>query len=384
MKRLRKQINETFFNPVIHFLPLIVFMVVNDFWDLKTAWIATLPVIFILFLYIYFFYRKIVQWFVFSVFVVFVVGSVISFFPVEKLPSRIGDVALESAVLIFFILSLIFRKPVETMLNQRKSKLPPMVNNLNEMFRMLWMLGAVIFIYIHAYLVTASLQVSNLDYTLRFIHDAYLVLFLFVVFYELIRVTLIRVKLFREEWWPILNEKGKMIGSIHNKTSLSDPTKYIHPIIRVMLIEDNRIFLQKRCQQDLVYPGYWDTALSNHVKVNETVEQCISRTANERYGIKDLKPIFLSNYMHETDFEYHYAFLFVACKLPELEHNKDYIDHAKWWTVQQIEDNLSTDIFTENFLSEFELVKRSGLLDTGRCDCECRLKETIQNSAFLS
>ncbi len=382
MKRLRKQINETFFNPVIHFLPLIVFMVVNDFWDLKTAWIATLPVIFILFLYIYFFYRKIVQWFVFSVFVVFVVGSVISFFPVEKLPSRIGDVALESAVLIFFILSLIFRKPVETMLNQRKSKLPPMVNNLNEMFRMLWMLGAVIFIYIHAYLVTASLQVSNLDYTLRFIHDAYLVLFLFVVFYELIRVTLIRVKLFREEWWPILNEKGKMIGSIHNKTSLSDPTKYIHPIIRVMLIENNRIFLQKRSQQDLVYPGYWDTALSNHVKVNETVEQCISRTANERYGIKELKPIFLSNYMHETDVEYHYAFLFVACKLPDLEHNKEYIDHAKWWTVQQIEDNLTTDIFTDNFLSEFELVKRSGLLESGKCECDCRLKEAVLNGSF--
>ena len=382
MKRLRKQINETFFNPVIHFLPLIVFMVVNDFWDLKTAWVATLPVIFVLFIYIFFFYRKIVQWFVFSVFVVFVVGSVISFFPVEKLPSRIGDVALESAVLIFFILSLIFRKPVETMLNQRKSKLPPMVNNLNEMFRMLWMLGAVIFIYIHAYLVTASLQVSNLDYTLRFIHDAYLVLFLFVVFYELIRVTLIRVKLFREEWWPILNEKGKMIGSIHNKTSLSDPTKYIHPIIRVMLIENNRIFLQKRSQQDLVYPGYWDTALSNHVKVNETVEQCISRTANERYGIKELKPIFLSNYMHETDVEYHYAFLFVACKLPDLEHNKEYIDHAKWWTVQQIEDNLTTDIFTDNFLSEFELVKRSGLLESGKCECDCRLKEAVLNGSF--
>ena len=382
MKRLRKQINETFFNPVIHFLPLIVFMVVNDFWDLKTAWVATLPVIFVLFLYIYFFYRKIVQWFVFSVFVVFVVGSVISFFPVEKLPSRIGDVALESAVLIFFILSLIFRSYIEAMLNRRKSKLPPMVNNLNEMFRMLWMLGAVIFIYIHAYLVTASLQVSNLDYTLKFIHDAYLVLFLFVVFYELIRVTLIRVKLFREEWWPILNEKGKMIGSIHNKTSLSDPTKYIHPIIRVMLIENNRIFLQKRCQQDLVYPGYWDTALSNHVKVNETVEQCISRTANERYGIKELKPIFLSNYMHETDVEYHYAFLFVACKLPDLEHNKEYIDHAKWWTVQQIEDNLTTDIFTDNFLSEFELVKRSGLLESGKCECDCRLKEAVLNGSF--
>ena len=118
------------------------------------------------------------------------------------------------------------------------------------------------------------------------------------------------------------------------------------------------------------------------MKINETIKQYISHTTNERYGIKELKPIFLSNYMHETDVEYHYAFLFVACKLPDLEHNKEYIDHAKWWTVQQIEDNLTTDIFTDNFLSEFELVKRSGLLESGKCECDCRLKEAVLNGSF--
>lgn len=352
-------------------------MVVNDFWNLKQAWIVTLPVILILLIYIHFFYRKILDWFVFSSFVVLFVGGIFSFLPLNKLPEIMGDTALESLVLFIFVLSLVFRKKIESFIYSRENNMPPMINNLNELFRMILILSVLIFLYISATTFLIALQNSNLENSLKFVHGAYLTVFFFVIFYELIRVTIIRVQLLKEEWWPILNENGKMIGSIHNKISLQEEKKYIHPVIRVMLIENNRIFLQKRCQQDSFYPGYWDTALSNHVRVNETVEQCISRTANERYGIKTLKPIFLSNYMHETPNEYHYAFLFVACKLPDLEHNPEFIDIAKWWTIKQIEDNISTGIFTENFINEFEVVKRSGLLDAGSCDCKCSLKETV-------
>jgi len=58
MKKLRQQINESFFNPVLHFLPLIVFMVVYDFWGLNIAWSVSLPVTLLLFVYIFFLYRK--------------------------------------------------------------------------------------------------------------------------------------------------------------------------------------------------------------------------------------------------------------------------------------------------------------------------------------
>jgi len=379
MKALRKQINESFFNPILHFLPLMVFMVVNDFWGIKTAWLVTLPVNLILLIYIHFFYRKIIDWFVFSSLIVFFTGGIISIVPVDKLPKIIGNTALENLVLFVFVLSLIFRKRIETFIYSLERKLPPMINNLNELFRMIKILSVLIFFYISINTLLFVLPVPQPENALNFVHDAYLTVFFFVIFYELIRVTIIRVHLLKEEWWPILNENGKMIGSIHSKTSLQEEKKYIHPVIRVMLIENNRIFLQKRCRQDPFFPGYWDTAISNHVKVNETVEQCISRTVNERYGIKTLKPIFLSNYTHETPDEYHYAFLFVACKLPEFELNPEYIDSAKWWTVKQIEDNTTTGIFTENFLTEFEVVKRSGLLEPGSCDCKCSLKETVLN-----
>jgi hypothetical protein len=54
-----------------------------------------------------------------------------------------------------------------------------------------------------------------------------------------------------------------------------------------------------------------------------------------------------------------------------------FIDQTKWWTQQQIEDNLDAGIFTENFKIEYDLLKRSGLLETGKCECSCKLKDTI-------
>ncbi len=384
MKKLRQQINESFFNPVLHFLPLIVFMVVYDFWGLNIAWSVSLPVTLLLFVYIFFLYRKMIEWFLFSTIIFLFVGAIVTIIPVGKLPIAIRDVSLEYTVLLVFILSLVFRYQIEMFINNRKSKMLSMTNNLNELFRLLLILGSVIFVYVHAYSLLYLFQIPNLENSINFLHGAYLTAFFFVIFYECFRVTLIRVNLLREEWWPIVNEKGKIIGSIHNKTSIQEEKKYMHPVVRVMLIENNRIFLQKRCRQDILYPGFWDTAVSNHVKVNETVDRCIRRTVSERYGISELKPIFLSNYIHETECEYHYAFLFVACNLPDLEPNPKYIDQAKWWTLAQIEENRTTGIFTENFLTEFELIKRSGLLESGRCECECRLKETLSKTLPLN
>lgn len=62
------------------------------------------------------------------------------------------------------------------------------------------------------------------------------------------------------------------------------------------------------------------------------------------------------------------------------EFNKKYIDHAKWWTAKQIEENLESGIFTENFKTEFDLLKRSGLLESVQCECECTLKDVISDS----
>ena len=377
MKQLKQQINESFFNPVLHFLPLIVFMVVDEFWGLGAAWALSLVVCLLLFVYIYFGYRKITQWFLFSTLIYGSAALVSTLIPNDLISTHFRTIETEYVVLVVFILSLIFRPQIESLISKLNRKMLPMVNNLNELFRMIWILGGLIFIYVHLYLFLSYFHVLKNENIFNFIRTAYLLILFLMLFFEIIRVTLVRVRLLREEWWPIVNEQGKMIGSIHHQASSTEEKKYMHPVARLMIIDNKRIYLQKRKSDDVSFPGMWDTALCSHVKVNEKIEGCIERVANEQYNIQNLKSIFLSNYTSETEYESQYIFLFVACRYSELSFNSSYIESAKWWTLQQIEDNLDSNIFTENFKSELDILKRSGLLDTDYCDCNCKLKELV-------
>lgn len=377
MKQLKQQINESFFNPILHFLPLIIFMVVDDFWGLGAAWGTSLILSLLLFVYIYFGYRKITQWFLFSTLIYTSVALVSTLIPNDLIPLHFRSIETEYVVLVVFVLSLIFRPQIELFIFKQNKKMLPMLNNLNELFRMIWILGGLIFLYVHLYLFLSYFDVSTNENTFTFIRTGYLSVLFFILFFEMIRVTLVRVRLLREEWWPIVNEQGKMIGSIHHQASLADEKKYTHPVVRLMLIDNNRIYLNKRKTDEVLFPGMWDTAICSHVKVNEKVEDCIERVAAEKLNIKQLKPLFLSNYTHETEYESQYVFLFVACRYSDLSVNSSCIESAKWWTLQQIEDNLDSNIFTDSFKSELEILKRSGLLETNYCDCNCKLREMV-------
>lgn len=382
MKRIKQQIKESFFNPVLHFLPLIVFMIVDDFWGIGVAWISALASAFVILLHVYFSYRKVLEWFLFSVTIFLFVAFVATIIPYEMLPPSFRLISIEYILLVLFLVSLIFRKRIESFVAKRNTKSVSMQNNLDELFNMIWLLGSVIFFYVHIYIMAYAFEGLHLQNKLDLIHYSYLSVLFAVLFYQIVRVTAVRVRLLREEWWPIVNEQGKTIGSIQQNTSLTDSNKYMHPIIRVFLIDNNRIFLQKRSENSLIYPGLWDVTISNHIRLNETIEQCVQRTASEHYHLDHLKPIFLSNYIYETTDEFHYAFLFVACPLPLPSFNKDYIDHAKWWTLAQIEENIDAGIFSDNLVLELDLLKRSGLLDAEGCNCECNLKETIDKVAI--
>ncbi|MDO9152292.1 MAG: hypothetical protein Q7U47_01025 [Paludibacter sp.] len=380
MQKLSNQIVESFFNPLFHFLPLLIFVVMGDVWGFNTAWKVAFAVNIILLIYIYFRYRRITDWFLYSTAIFFVIATIVLSFPSHFLNSSISHLTAELVVLIFFTGSLMLRKFIHKLTIQFSPKNFSMLNNLDELFRLMWIFTILFFVYILSVLIFVLDNPENLKTIQDFIFSLYIIAIVVIIVYEIIRVTIVRIRLLKEEWWPIVNEQGKMIGSIHHLTSLNDERKYIHPIIRVILIDKNKIFLQKHCQDDLVFAGLWDTAISNHVFLNEKIEHCIVRTATEQYGIKNMKPIFLSHYIHETPQEILYAYIFVACKYSNLTPNPRCFEQTKWWTLQQIEDNLNSGIFTENFLIELNYLKRSGLLESGKCECECKIKETINQN----
>lgn len=376
MEKLRKQIRESFFNPILHFLPLLIFLVVEDSFGMFLAWRIAFPIAIALLIYMYFRYNRIFIWHLISTIVFLNICIVALFEFVVPVPYIFRNIFYEIIVAGFFFLYLMFEKQIQAIILKLISKLIPMTNNFAELKRVIIMLLYLMLFYIIGNLALSYLNLSDSAFLPLFKYT-YLGLLIFLIIYEIMRVSIIRGNLMREEWWPIVNNQGKIIGSIQHLTSLNDEKKYMHPIARVLLIDKGMILMQKRSNESIVFPGLWDTAISNHLSMGETIDQCIERTALERYSLTNFKYMYLSNYSIEVEKEHHYAFLFVSCQESEFKLNTTFTDQLKWWTQQQIEADLNTGIFTENFKVEYDLLKRSGLLENGKCECNCRLKDVI-------
>jgi len=383
MQTLRKQIKESFFNPVLHLLPLLIFLVVDDFYGMTMGWKISFPIALGLLVYMYFVYNRIFTWHLIFTILFFTVGIIASL--ETLLPIRLVSNALiyEIVVLSSLLFLLVFRKQIQKVISGIISNLIPMSNNFNELYRVIWALFTVLFVYVFAFLLVSALIVDNSLYLLM-LQYTYVGVLVFLSLYELLRVQMIRSKLFKEEWWPIVSNQGKIIGSIQHLTSLNDVNKYTHPVIRVLLIDKSMVLLKKRAFDDPESPDMWDSSISNHVKMGETIEKCVERSAEEKYELNNFRFMYLSNYTVEGKNENQYAFLFVSCLQAEYKMNTASQEQTKWWTQRQIEDNIKAGIFTNNFKLEFDLLQRSGLLETGKCECSCKMRDVIyqQTSAI--
>lgn len=376
MQSFRKQINESFFNPLLHFIPLLLFLFLYDSFGSAVALTAVYVAVVAILVYGFLLYLNIYKYLGVSYLVSTLIIAIIIFFPDRYVAYSLKPVFSEYITMFSFMLIVLLRRRITKFVSEGTPKHIAMTNNLDEHFRIVWQLTVLLFVYTHTYIISALIFKPESS-VLTYITQVYWGVLFFVVFYEFIRVTLIRVRLFKEEWWPIVNENGKLIGSIQSQESLLGSEKYIHPIVRGILINDSKVFLQKRSQNNRKDAYLWDVALSNYMRINETVEQCIDRTSYENYGIKDIKPVLLSKYTQQSENSNQYVYLFLLCNLNIVDINPELIDSVKWWTIQQIDDNIQSGIFTENFVKEFDILKRSGLLENGTYKCNCRLKEVV-------
>jgi len=382
MEKLRKQIRESFFNPILHFLPLLIFLVVDEYFGVYLAWNISFPVALTLLLYIYFVYNRLFNWHLLFILLFLQVGIIRSI-QLSFSPSGVFDyLGSEVIFSLFLLIYILFRERLHVHIRRIIPKLIPMTNNLIELNRLVLRLLFVMSIFMFGKVVLYFYDLTLSPYQ-QLLQSFYVGSLLFLFVYEMLRVFIIRAKLASEEWWPIMSEQGKIVGSIQHLLSLNDEKKYMHPIVRVLMIDKSMVLLQKRSFDSVVYPGLWDTVISNHVSMGETIEHCIERTAEERFSISNFRYMYLSNYTLEVETESHYAFLFVSCQESDYKINSEYTDQLKWWTPQQIEEEFGTGIFTENFKVEYDLLLRSGLLESGKCECSCMLKQVIyeQSSA---
>lgn len=375
MEKLKKQINESFFNPILYFLPLLVFIIGNNFWGLELAWKISFPVAIVLLFYVYQFYNRLFLWYV------FIAESYVITALIYSLAQSINILSphiyyADDLLFVFLMLLLLFNKNnIQRIANKRFITKTPMKNNLDELFRITSTLLFVVLFYSILFILF-QYKIIHIKYlSIEILQLLYVLTVVLVAIYEIIRVSMIRSLLMKEDWIPILSENGKIVGCEQRLQNVFNQRKYKHPVVRMHIMEEGKILLQKNHSNN---SNLWDAPISDYVRMGETIEKTLFKKVKKIYGNIPKKISFLSNYSRENNYEFEYVFLFISCKSVGLPLLNNELIQTKWWTPKQIKENFESGIFTEEFKHEYKILERGGLIFSQHCVCDCELKEIFR------
>lgn len=178
-----------------------------------------------------------------------------------------------------------------------------------------------------------------------------------------------RAQMRREEWLPVVDEKGKVTGRAPRSVCHSG-SKLLHPVVHLHIVnERHEIFLQKRSMKKSFLPGMWDTAVGGHVGIGEKLEDALKRETCEELGITDFEAAFLGSYIWESEREKELVFSFICKRYDHIHIDNDEVDEGRFWSIRDIQEGIQEKTLTPNFIHEYKLLfkedKKKGVLPSG-------------------
>ena len=157
-----------------------------------------------------------------------------------------------------------------------------------------------------------------------------------------------------QEIFPIVNEEGEVVGSATRKECHSG-SFLLHPVVHLHVFNSQgELYLQKRAENKDVQPGKWDTSVGGHVDFGEEVETALLREVGEELGIIDFQPKFAFRYIFQSSVEKELVNTFYTVYDGEIHPDKSEISEGRFWSIEEIKENIGKNVFTPNFENEFE------------------------------
>lgn len=180
--------------------------------------------------------------------------------------------------------------------------------------------------------------------------------------FELVRQKKKQKLLANEEWVPLVDESGNVHGSAP-RSHVHNGSKLLHPVVHLHVINHNKaILLQKRPITKQIQPGKWDSAVGGHISAGETLEQALKKEAFEEIGLIEFSAGMRKVYRWETDVEAELVYLFTSFDFKNFKVHSDEVEEVRFWTKNQIENQLGKNIFTPNFEFEYEMLKEMKII----------------------
>lgn len=152
---------------------------------------------------------------------------------------------------------------------------------------------------------------------------------------------------------PEVDKQGNITGTM-TRAEAHSGTKHLHPVVHLHVFNSKGdLYLQKRPDWKDIQPGKWDTAVGGHIDLGESVEQALHREVKEEIGITDYTPERLKHYVFESDKEKELVFVFRTVYNKPINPDKEELADGRFWSQQEIRDNIGKGIFTPNFENEY-------------------------------
>ena len=279
--------------------------------------------------------------------------------------SKVDSTRFFVAVEIIFVLSLIVSRlsRPKIILRLARNDNPSARNYLNESFRVAFLAQYGLSIHLLLVLALFLFSVDGLSLIeIPIVKIAAQLILLAIMGFESLELNILNNKLKHEDWLPVVNEKGDITGKIAKSVTKDLKNKFMHPVVRVALIFDGKIYLTKRENNRILDPGKLDYPFEKYMNFDDDLDSAVheaiaSETKNDQIPLR-----FLLKYVFENATTKRLIFLYVSEIETEEMFNSLQLEGGKFWTESQIEDNLGHNLFCECFEMEYEYLKNTVLL----------------------
>jgi len=155
--------------------------------------------------------------------------------------------------------------------------------------------------------------------------------------------------------FPIVDEQGNIVGAA-TRAECHAGSMLLHPVVHLHLFNSRgEIFLQKRPEWKDIQPGKWDTAVSGHIDLGESVEQALLRETQEELGLSlDLAQVQrLASYVFQSSREKELVFPHRYVTDEAITPSEETAG-GKFWSMEELRESFGKEIFTPNFESEYQ------------------------------